>query len=119
MTRIALEPADPTCCLLAKNKLASPIFRFVRFCIVAGSLLQRFSTPAGELPELKVSPNHHFLVTESGQPFFWLGDTAWELFHRLDRADSERYLVNRAEKGFTLIQAVVLAELNGAREPNA
>ena len=25
-----------------------------------------------------------FLVTEDGTPFFWLGDTAWELFHRLD-----------------------------------
>ena len=25
-------------------------------------------------------------------PFFWLGDTAWELFHRLTREDAERYL---------------------------
>ena len=46
---------------------------------------------AEPLPKLKVSENHRFLVTESGQPFFWLGDTAWELFHRLTREDAEHY----------------------------
>ena len=74
---------------------------------------------ADALPELNVSENHRFLVTSSGQPFFWLGDTAWELFHRLNREDAERYLQNRAKKGFTVIQAVLLAELNGLTEPNA
>ncbi len=37
------------------------------------------------LPNLKISPNKRFLVTADGKPFFWLGDTAWELFHRADR----------------------------------
>ena len=32
---------------------------------------------------LKVSDNRRFLVHEDGSPFFYLGDTAWELFHRL------------------------------------
>jgi hypothetical protein len=73
---------------------------------------------AESLPKLKVSENHRFLVTESGQPFFWLGDTAWELFHRLGREDAERYLENRARNGFTVIQAVVLAELAGLTDPN-
>ena len=36
------------------------------------------------LPRLQVSDNRRFLVTADGRPFFWLGDTAWELFHRLD-----------------------------------
>lgn len=53
-----------------------------------------------------------------GTPFFWLGDTAWELFHRLDREEATKYLKNRAEKGFTVIQAVALAELKGLSEPN-
>jgi hypothetical protein len=48
-----------------------------------------------------------------------LGDTAWELFHRLDRKDAERYLDNRAAKGFTVVQAVALAELSGHTVPNA
>jgi hypothetical protein len=71
------------------------------------------------LPKLKVSDNQRFLVTADGQPFFWLGDTAWELFHRLDREDALRYLDNRARLGFTVVQAVALAELDGLRTPNA
>ncbi|WP_223115456.1 glycoside hydrolase family 140 protein [Luteimonas suaedae] len=68
---------------------------------------------------LKVSPNGRYLQREDGAPFFYLGDTAWQLFHRLDREEADRYLRDRAEKGFTVIQAVALAELNGLREPNA
>jgi hypothetical protein len=68
---------------------------------------------------LRVSGNRRFLVHEDGQPFFWLGDTAWELFHRLSREECKLYLDSRAEKGFTVIQAVVLAELDGLRVPNA
>ncbi len=67
---------------------------------------------------LKVSPNKRFLVHEDGTPFFYLGDTAWELFHRLNREEADRYLANRAAKGFTVIQAVAIAELDGHRDPN-
>jgi hypothetical protein len=76
-------------------------------------------TAAEPLPALKVSDNKRFLVTADGRPFFWLGDTAWQLFHRLTRDEAERYLKNRAERRFTVIQAVVLAELDGLRVPNA
>ena len=81
-------------------------------------LAATLSLSAESLPRLKVSENHHFLVTETGQPFFWLGDTAWELFHRLNREDAGRYLDNRARKEFTVIQAVVLAELAGLTDQN-
>lgn len=67
----------------------------------------------------RFSENHRFLLDQNGKPFFYLGDTAWELFHRLDRADTELYLKNRAAKGFTVIQAVVLAEYAGLTEPNS
>jgi hypothetical protein len=73
---------------------------------------------AAQLPELRVSENHRFLVTAEGSPFFWLGDTAWELFHRLNREEADRYLEDRARKGFTVIQAVGLAELDGLNDPN-
>ncbi len=69
-------------------------------------------------PRLKVSDNKRFLVTSEGKPFFYLGDTAWELFHRLNREEADRYLKNRADKGFTVIQAVALAELDGINDPN-
>ena len=56
---------------------------------------------------------------EDGTPFFYLGDTGWELFHRLNKEETEKYLENRRAKGFTVIQAVVLAELDGLNTPNA
>ncbi|MET0262989.1 MAG: glycoside hydrolase family 140 protein [Rariglobus sp.] len=71
------------------------------------------------LPRLKVSDNRRFLVTAKGEPFFYLGDTAWELFHRLDREATGLYLEDRAAKGYNVIQAVALAELDGLRVPNA
>jgi len=67
---------------------------------------------------LRVSPDGRKLVREDGSAFFYLGDTAWELFHRCDREEAELYLKDRAEKGFTVIQAVVLAELDGLNTPN-
>jgi hypothetical protein len=69
-------------------------------------------------PRLKISDNKRFLVTEDGKPFFYLGDTAWELFHRLNREEADRYLSDRAAKGFTVIQAVAIAELDGHSVPN-
>jgi hypothetical protein len=68
--------------------------------------------------QLRVSDNKRFLVTKEGKPFFWLGDTAWELFHRLSREEADKYLKDRADKGFTVIQAVALAELDGLHTPN-
>lgn len=70
-------------------------------------------------PRLTVSTNHRFLVRQDGSSFFYLGDTAWELFHRLSREEADRYLQNRARKGFTVIQAVAIAELDGHAATNA
>jgi hypothetical protein len=83
----------------------------------AGTAVSAQPAPAA-LPRLQVSANQRFLVTADGRPFFWLGDTAWELFHRLTREEAERYLRNRAERRFTLVQAVALAELDGLDTPN-
>ncbi|MEM8527470.1 MAG: glycoside hydrolase family 140 protein [Bacteroidota bacterium] len=67
---------------------------------------------------LKVSDNQRFLVTEEGEPFFWMADTAWELFHRCDREEADHYLEKRTSQGFNVIQAVALAEINGLNDPN-
>jgi hypothetical protein len=68
--------------------------------------------------QFSISINQRYLLKD-GKPFFWLGDTGWELFHRLDREEAERYLKRRSEQGFTLIQAVVLAEMDGLHIGNA
>ena len=62
---------------------------------------------------------NRFLVWDDGEPFFYLGDTAWELFHALNREETERYFAERKRQGFTVVQAVVLAELDGLTKPNA
>ncbi len=91
-------------------KKAIILIALCTFCIAATSQ---------ELPRLQVSANGHYLQTADGKPFFYLGDTAWELFHRLNREEALQYLKNRAEKGFNVIQAVALAELDGVDVANA
>lgn len=68
---------------------------------------------------LRVSENRRYLEQSDGKPFFYLGDTAWELFHRLSFEEADEYLTDRAAKGFTVIQCVALGELDGIKTPNA
>ena len=68
--------------------------------------------------QIKVAPNNRFLETTDGKPFFWLGDTDWELFHRMTREEAEELINIRSGQGFNVLQAVALAEFNGVREPN-
>lgn len=77
-----------------------------------------FAQPKLNHGKIETAPNGHHLQYEDGTPFFWLGDTAWELFHRLTRDEIKFFLDNRKAKGFNLIQAVVLAEFDGLRKPN-
>jgi len=85
---------------------------FVSYLIVQTSLGQN-------LPLLKISSDNNYIVTHDNEPFFWLGGTAWELIHRLDKEEIDKYLTDRASKGFTVIQTVILAELDGLNTPNA
>jgi hypothetical protein len=69
---------------------------------------------------IRPSPDGHLLATSSGAPFFWLADTAWELFHRLERDQAEAYLMNRAQKGFNVIQVTATGKVDliGLDAPN-
>ena len=90
-------------------------------CVIGLLLILVTMAPAllrAAAPDVKISDNRRFLVDQNGAPFFWLGDTAWELFHRLNREEADRYLENRARLGFTVVQAVALAELDGLHAPN-
>jgi len=48
----------------------------------------------------------HF-VDGFGEPFFWLGDTAWPLIAQYTRDEAERYLEDRSRKGFNVVQCVL------------
>jgi hypothetical protein len=62
-----------------------------------------------EYGPLRVHGNGRYLVNGE-TPFFWMGDTAWLLFHIPDIEDTRIYLQNRRDKGFNVIQAVLVRE---------
>ncbi len=66
---------------------------------------------------LRASPDGHALVRADGQPFFWLGDTAWELFGKLTREELDEYLDTRRAQRFTVLQAMLLSYA-GHHTPN-
>lgn len=68
---------------------------------------------------LHISENGRYLVKADGSPFFWLGDTAWELPHRLNRDEVKQYFQSCVEKGINVVQMVALAELSGLTATNA
>ncbi|MXV15200.1 DUF4038 domain-containing protein [Pedobacter sp. HMF7056] len=63
--------------------------------------------------KLSVSANRRF-IQRDGKPFFWLGDTGWLLFVKLDREAVDNYLEDRHQKGFNVIQVMVVHDLRKA-----
>lgn len=92
-----------------------PVHRLLFFTL----LLAAIQVKAQTLPQLRVAPDGNYLETTTGNPFFYLGDTAWELLHRLNKTETRQYLTDRSAKGFNVIQTVILAELDGLQTPNA
>lgn len=84
---------------------------------VIAAIIFFFFAASASMAQFSVSKNQRYLLKDD-KPFFWMGDTAWELFHRLNREEADRYLKRRSEQGFTVVQAVVLAEMDGLRDPN-
>ncbi len=93
--------------------------RFPIYLFTTLLLLTAIDAVASVPGRLRISDNHRYLQYENGKPFFYLGDTAWELFHRLTREEAIQYLANRSQKGFTVIQAVVLPPADGLTVANA
>jgi hypothetical protein len=92
-----------TCCMKKNLLLLFTLSCFTTFSLTA---------------QVKVHTGGRYLQTADGKPFFWLADTDWELFHRLNREQIAAFLETRHQQGFNIIQAVVLAEMNGVHEPN-
>jgi hypothetical protein len=92
--------------------------RIILIFLGAITMFQVFAQTNSNHGRLQVSENQRFLQYEDGTPFFYLGETAWELIHRCSRDEAKMFLKNRAEKGFTVIQTVILGELDGLNVPN-
>jgi hypothetical protein len=86
----------------------------MKYNFISAVLLCLFVSASGQLPwqhgKLKVAENGHYLVYDDGTPFFWLGDTGWEMLARLNRKEIEQYLEDRSKKGFNVIQTVLVSE---------
>lgn len=67
-------------------------------------------TPAAGAPVIKT--NGH-LFEKDGQPWTWVGDTAWRMTFELDAAEIDRYFQDRDDKGFNVIQGPILVDRAG------
>lgn len=77
--------------------------------IAMGCTNEKVGMDSGHL--LKVSANGRYLTRTDDKPFFWLGDTGWLLFSKLNKEEIDWYLEDRREKGFNVIQVMVLHTL--------
>jgi len=82
---------------------------FLLLCVSCNTVSEKESTSV-----LRISENRRYLTTENGKPFFWLGDTGWLLFTKLTREEAEKYLEDRRQKGFNVIQIMVLHNVSRA-----
>jgi len=57
---------------------------------------------------IRVSANGRHFVDERGDPFFWLGDTLWELFRSFTPEDARAILMRRKQQGFTVVQVMLV-----------
>lgn len=76
-------------------------------CFTSITFLLLFQLPFILNAQLAVSENGRYLENPDGTPFYWLGDTGWALFQKLDREDVEYYFKIRAAQGFSVIHAAV------------
>jgi hypothetical protein len=104
------------------------VWFFVVFTGFDGVGFSESSKPSDKtaLPSLQVSSNGRYLVTAGGEPFFWLGDTAWRMIHKASLEDQsnqpsvKRYLAARRDLGFNVIQTVAARHagvINAAGHP--
>ena len=72
-------------------------------------------------PKIGISANgRYFIRTDTGEPFFLLADTGWNLFNRLTTSEADMYLQNRVDKGFNAILCILIAsDVEGTDMVNA
>jgi uncharacterized protein DUF4038/collagenase-like protein with putative collagen-binding domain len=73
-------------------------------------------TSTGLVYPLKIGPTSRYLVDQKGEPFLLVGDAAWSLIGVLSDSDSDFYLENRKQLGFT---AVIVSLIEHTFAPKA
>src|SRR5579863_909354 len=63
---------------------------------------------------IRISANGRYFTDEDEHPFFWLGDTAWELFRCFTLEDARAILERRKAQGFTVLQVMLTGVGDGS-----
>jgi predicted phosphatase len=61
---------------------------------------------AGRHTVLQISHNGHYFVTDGGKPFYWQGDTEWELLRLFSVEDAKSLSSERRKQGFNVVQVM-------------
>jgi hypothetical protein len=76
--------------------------------LLAGLLagLQCGAQDPGAIP-IRISGNGRYFEGRDGRPFYWQGDTEWELFHLFPVPDARALIQTRRAQGFNVMQVMV------------
>ena len=96
--------------------IALPTVIFAALGVKSSRDAAAYETPL--IPDLSVSANHRYFVDTSGDPFFWMADTAWSMPISLTREEVVEYLNKRVVQGFNVIQTVAIFNQAGGPGPN-
>jgi hypothetical protein len=88
------------------NSKIAYLAAFQRLLVLAGVGMILTTPIFAEQAAYRVSDNGHYLVGPGGKPFFWQGDTEWELLYALTVPEAKGLLTMRKAQGFTVIQAM-------------
>ncbi len=56
----------------------------------------------------RVSPNGRYFIDQRGEPYFFLGDTEWELFRKYSADEATQILNRRKSQGFNTILVMLM-----------
>ena len=56
---------------------------------------------------IDVSDNRRYFICRDNKPFFWQGDTEWELFHLFSIQEAKAFLLERKKQAFNVIQVMI------------
>ena len=63
---------------------------------------------------IDVSDNRRHFIYRDYKPFFWQGDTEWELFHLFSIQEAKAFLLERKKQGFNVIQVMTTGVFPGS-----
>lgn len=95
---------------IKKNKIMHQIHGR-RIPVILSSLLLiiafscTFKKP--EAFHIMISENGRYFTDNKGNPFFWQGDTQWELLHLFTVSEAKKMMEERKKQGFNVIQVMV------------